>query len=293
MAADSLYLESRYRKFLRGLPQTIYHCPTCRGGRWRRRRCDTCHGRGKLSEESVQELLGRRLLPAFRAQTGKFHGAGREDIDVCMLGRGRPFVYEVVGARRDDVDLAELVVRLNREEDGRISIDPFQVVDRARVAALKESNHDKRYRLGVKVDGAFDADRLASLIGVDMSIAQRTPLRVAHRRGDLVRPRRVLVLASRPGADGDAEIDFELDVETAGGTYVKEWVSGDQERTVPSLASWLGVTAACARLDVLEILDDREPSASSGEELGDAAIEGEPDRFAGGGEGVEDSGAAG
>ena len=57
----------------------------------------------------MQELVARQLLPAYRARSGKFHGAGREDIDVRMLGRGRPFVFEVVGPRRHDVDLTVAV----------------------------------------------------------------------------------------------------------------------------------------------------------------------------------------
>ena len=38
------------------------------------------------------------------------------------------------------------------------------------------------------------------------------------------------------------------------GTYVKEWISGDDERTSPSLAKLLGVGCRCAELDVQEIL---------------------------------------
>ena len=34
----------------------------------------------------------------FGATASKFHSAGREDIDVRMLGGGRPFVLELVGA---------------------------------------------------------------------------------------------------------------------------------------------------------------------------------------------------
>lgn len=274
MSVGSLYLESRYRKFVRNLPQTIFHCPVCKGDRRRRRQCAECEGRGKLSADSIQELIGRRLLPAYRARTGKFHGAGREDIDVCMLGRGRPFVYEVIGPRRSDVDLDAVVARFNREETDRVAIDPFVVVDRARVAALKEANHDKRYRLGIAVDGAFELRSIERWVGVDVSIAQRTPLRVVHRRGDLVRDRRVRILSLRRDASLAPGIDFEVDIETAGGTYVKEWVSGDEQRTSPSLSVWLGVPAQCARLDVLEILDEPEASAPTSEKLGDAAIEG-------------------
>ena len=102
---SNLWLESRYRKLVRGLPQTIFWCPRCKGDRRRRVGCSECKGFGKLTRESVQELIGRRVLPTMAAKEGRFHGAGREDIDVLMLGRGRPFVFEVVGARNVDVEI--------------------------------------------------------------------------------------------------------------------------------------------------------------------------------------------
>ncbi len=64
-----LWLESRYRKLKRGLPQTIFFCPACKGDRRRRQGCETCGGFGKLTRESVQELIGRRLLPGARTST--------------------------------------------------------------------------------------------------------------------------------------------------------------------------------------------------------------------------------
>jgi len=251
----TLYLESRYRKLVRGLPQTIFFCPDCKGDRRRRAACAKCGGRGKLTDDSVQELLGRRLLPAFRARTGKFHGAGREDVDVRMLGRGRPFVFEVVAPRRDGVDLVALLERFHGEEGHRVQIDPFVVVARERVAQLKEAQFDKRYRIGVAFDGPLDPASLAPLDGRILQVAQRTPQRVAHRRGDLVRERRVTILASRAVEADEAGAATEFDVETAHGTYVKEWVSGDGGRSSNSLAELLGVAARCVRLDVLEVLD--------------------------------------
>jgi tRNA U54 and U55 pseudouridine synthase Pus10 len=107
-ARASVYLESRYRKLERGLPQTIFYCPDCKGHRRRRKNCRRCDGYGKLTKDSVQELIARHLLPAYRARSGEFHGAGREDLDVRMLGHGRPFVFEVVGPRARGVDLEEI-----------------------------------------------------------------------------------------------------------------------------------------------------------------------------------------
>ncbi len=40
---------------------------------------------------------------------------------------------------------------------------------------------------------------------------------------------------------------------------MKEWISGDEERTTPSLAKLLGVPSKCRQLDVEEILTDDVP----------------------------------
>lgn len=250
-----LWLESRYRKLVRGLPQTVFFCPECKGDRRRRRGCARCGGFGKLTRESVQELIGRRLVPALQAKTGRFHGAGREDIDVLMLGKGRPFVFEVIGARNVDFDLEALRRDIEARAEGAIELQPFVRVDRARVVYWKETHFDKIYRAEVEVDAPPAPERLAAVAAFAGAIEQRTPQRVAHRRADLARERRLRVLALAPRADGA----FELRVLCQHGTYVKEWISGDEARTSPSLASLLGVGCRCRVLDVEEILTDDVP----------------------------------
>lgn len=249
---SNLWIESRYRKLQRGLPQTIFYCPKCKGDRYRRRNCQQCEGFGKLTKESVQELIGRRILPLMQAKDGKFHGAGREDIDVLMLGRGRPFVYEVVGARNPNVDLEALRQEIVARAEGAIELAPFVRVDRARVVYWKETHFEKIYRAEVELAAAPSPERMAALAAFRGKIVQRTPQRVAHRRADLDREREVAVLALREMAP----LRLELRVQCQHGAYVKEWVSGDAERTSPSLADVLGVGSRCALLDVEEILTD-------------------------------------
>ena len=246
----SLYLESRYRKLRRGLPQTIFYCPKCKGDRRRRVGCTQCEGFGKLTKESVQELIQRRLVPAMQAKLGKFHGAGREDIDVLMLGKGRPFVFEVVGARNPDIDLEALRLEIQERAEGAIELAPFERVERRRVVYWKETHFDKTYRAEVTLDAMPAAERLQAVREFAGGIIQRTPQRVAHRRADLDRERKLMVLHLQLREDGA----LDLRVLCQHGTYVKEWISGDEERTTPSLAKLLGVGCVCRVLDVEEIL---------------------------------------
>ena len=246
----NLYFESRYRKLRRGLPQTIFWCPTCKGDRRRREGCEPCQGFGKLTKESVQELIGRRMLPAFGARTGRFHGAGREDIDVLMLGKGRPFVFEVIGARNPDVDLEALRLEIQQRAEGAIELAPFVRVRRERVVYWKETHFDKVYRAEVELSAVPDPAMLAAAATFAGGIVQRTPQRVAHRRADMDREREVKVLSLQRIGD----LRLELRMQCQHGTYVKEFISGDEGRTTPSLASLLGVDARCDVLDVEEIL---------------------------------------
>lgn len=246
----NLFFESRYRKLVRGLPQTVFFCPACKGNRRRREGCATCNGFGKLTRESVQELIARRMVPAFRARSAGFHGAGREDIDVLMLGKGRPFVIELQGVRNPEVDLEALRAEVVERAGGAIEIAPFERVRRDRVAHWKQSHFEKVYRAEVACESAVSEAGLAVARAFDGTIVQRTPQRVAHRRADLARERRVRVLAAR--LLGPQRVEVELLCQH--GTYVKEWISGDEERTTPSLASLLGAPSRCDVLDVLEIL---------------------------------------
>jgi tRNA U54 and U55 pseudouridine synthase Pus10 len=61
-----------------------------------------------------------------------------------------------------------------------------------------------------------------------------------------------------------APLRLELTVRCQHGTYVKEWISGDERRTTPSLSDLLGVGCRCELLDVAEILTDEAPAAAAG-----------------------------
>ena len=81
-------------------------------------------------------------------------------------------------------------------------------------------------------------------------ILEDLPTEIAPIADDLkaLHTSRVLSLDER------AEGVLELRVVCQHGTYVKEWISGDEERTSPSLAKLLGVGCHCAVLDVEDIL---------------------------------------
>lgn len=243
---NSVFFYGRYQKFERGIPQTHWDCRACKG-----KGCEKCNFTGAQYLDSVEELIGRPVITAFEATTAVLHGAGREDIDARMVGTGRPFILEVVEPKKRSIDLAALEGEINRTAEGRVSVALSRWAERAEVETLKSNKAHKKYRILVEVDGAISADEFANatktLKGV--IIQQRTPIRVAHRRADKVRERKVLDIECVGQQDGK----FIVEVLGEAGLYIKELVSGDEGRTIPSLAEILKKSAHVTSLDVTQV----------------------------------------
>ena len=239
-----LFIAGRYNKYSRESPQTRWPCRVCHG-----KGCPRCHGAGKMYQTSVQEEIGRIALEMAGGKEDFFHGMGREDIDARMLGTGRPFVLEISQPKRRDIDLDELERKAN--ESILAQYHGLHFVPRAEVAEYKGSDPDKTYRAKVISDGPYDRDRVMQVVSSfkDVDLAQRTPVRVEHRRADLVRNRRIYWLK----ADNFTDEGFDLLLKTQSGTYVKEFVSGDGGRTDPNLSELVGAKLTVDLLDVTDI----------------------------------------
>ncbi len=246
LQVNPLYLRGRYRKLVRGVPQTRWPCRRCMG-----KGCARCGGTGKMYPTSVEEAIAAEVMRDSGGTGHALHGMGREDVDARMLGRGRPFIIEVKEPRRRRIDLVAAVDRINASEI--VEVDGLAPTDGGAVVALKEDRAAKTYRVLVRTAPPVPEAKLkgALLILVAEPIAQRTPGRVVHRRADTTRARRLLA-AKVVGVEGDRA---ELRVTAEAGTYIKEWVHGDGGRTRPSLAERLGAACEVLELDVLDIHD--------------------------------------
>ena len=242
---NPLYIEGKYNKYQRGIPQTKWPCTKCKG-----RGCEECNFTGKQYPESVEELISVHVLKLTKGREAKFHGAGREDIDVLMLGSGRPFVLEIKEPRIRKLDFAKLEDKLNEINEGKTAYHNLHPCERSRKAEIKQSSPDtyKIYNALVKCSEAFDSDKLTELTELD-EIHQQTPLRVLRRRADKVRIKHVLDLSIEEVDDKT----FNMKIKTEGGLYIKELISGDEGRSQPNVSEILGVEAVCEQLDVLEV----------------------------------------
>lgn len=242
---NPIFIESRYRKLIRGIPQTKWPCSKCKG-----RGCERCNYTGKMYPETVEELISEDAIKAANGTGAKFHGAGREDIDVRMLGTGRTFVLEIKEPKLRDIDLKYLEDSVNKHAEGKVEISEMKFVAKDRRAEIKESSRDtyKVYKATVELEDEIDSSILDSLKSMKI-INQRTPIRVSHRRADKIRTREVKKLEYK-------KLDnkmLELLIECEGGLYIKELISGDENRSKPNVSEILGTRAKCVQLDVMHV----------------------------------------
>jgi tRNA pseudouridine synthase 10 len=237
-----VYVEGRYSKYSREIAQTEYFCNKCRGmGCW------YCNNTGHFSDESVEQLIAKSFVKYFDAKLLILHGAGREDLDVLMLGRGRPFVAEIVMPKKRTVDLKLIENEINSLNKNKISVNSLSFCAPSNVSFVKDSLHDKIYTAFVVCTDKFDLSDL--ILNKEISVAQFTPSRVEGRRAKLERQKKVTLLNAIRISDKELVISLK----TSHGTYVKEFISSDNGKTNPSISSMLKTKCTCALLDVEEI----------------------------------------
>ncbi len=223
---NSLYVFGCYQKLVRGIPQSKWGTP-------------------HKYKTSVEEIIGKPLLKAADGFDIKLHGSGREDIDaICTAWR--PFVLEVLKPKKRKIDLKKAEKLINGK---KVRVKSLKIAGLDVVQKVKEAKPDKTYKAVVKLEKEIkksDLEKLKQLIG---TINQRTPQRVLHRRGNILRKREVKDLKTR----WLGKKKFEMIVKTEAGLYIKELISSDEGRTKPSVSEILGQKAVCEKLDVVRI----------------------------------------
>ncbi len=246
--ANPLYIAGRYRKLVRGLPQSKWLCRECNG-----KGCPRCNWTGKMYPESVEEIIAAPILKETGGEDASFHAAGREDIDARMLGHGRPFVLEVKKPKKRFIDLKALEKTINNEAQGKVRALNLRFTSKETVRKLKKQEAaEKAYKVVVEFDRDVSDEEVA-LLEKKFSgavIRQQTPLRVLHRRSDRVREKHIYETKTKRLASNR----IEMRIRCQGGLYIKELVTGDEGRTEPSVASVISAKVKPLELDVLGVI---------------------------------------
>ncbi|KAL1481799.1 hypothetical protein MTO96_034193 [Rhipicephalus appendiculatus] len=243
-----IYLAGRYCKYSRLLSQT----PWILNGK-------------RIMEASVQELITDVVTKHIPNEKIMFSSSGREDVDVRMLGRGRPFVLEILKAKRavfttSDMETIEKEINANTKD---IRVSDLQVISKNMTQVLKDGEELKRktYTALCCINRRLTDDDVAVVSKLkNLTLKQKTPIRVLHRRNLAERERTVYEMSLEPLEDAeDGGHRFCLHITTQAGTYIKEFIHGDFGRTVPSLGSCLNAEVDILELDVDEIHLDWPP----------------------------------
>lgn len=235
-----VYVGGRYLKWARGVPQSPWFADGA-----------------VVGEGSVQTSLDAVVSSRMRADGCKLNSAGREDMDVRMLGGGRPFILEVHNPRSPVVSaeaLAEMEAALESADDGVVTATGLHVSDREAYRGMHEGSEEKEkaYTAVCWASRPLAPEDLARLSAMrDVVVHQQTPVRVLHRRSPAVRPRTVRRVTAE-GVPGAPRF-FTLTLRTQAGTYIKEFVHGDFGRTRPNVGELLGCRADILQLDVTDI----------------------------------------
>jgi tRNA pseudouridine synthase 10 len=247
---NPFFIYGKYRKLVRGIPQTHWPHRACRGAG-----CEGCNYTGKQYQESVEDLI----TPPFLEHTGgaalRFHGAGREDIDALMLGEGRPFAVEILNGKKRTNDYAALEAAVNAAAGGKVEVSGLRPSTNEEMQALKGEAPDtrKKYKATCTLEKPIDDATLESIkarLEGGVPLDQQTPQRVLHRRADKTRHKHVYSITWER-AENPLEVVFYIEAE--GGTYIKELISSDEGRTKPSISELAGQKIVCRELDVLEV----------------------------------------
>jgi tRNA pseudouridine synthase 10 len=225
-----LFIYGKYKKLVRGIPQT----------KW------------EAYPETVEGIIAKPFMKASGGTSHALHGMGREDVDARCLD-WRPFVLEIWKPRKRRLDLRKISVAVGRS--GKVKVSGLRPTDRRRVVELKAARPDKSYHVLVVFEKALnnkDSEKIRSLAG--KKIDQETPSRVLHRRADKLRKRVVKSISFK--RIGPRKVEFQIRGEA--GIYIKELVTGDQARTVPSISGILKNKAEVLELDVIKIHISKE-----------------------------------
>ncbi|KAH0575683.1 TRNA pseudouridine synthase [Spironucleus salmonicida] len=240
---DPVYITGRYLKLQRGIAQT---------------------GDEKQESDEDQDIqslpyaMNTILEPIFRKYVDfdkfVFHAAGREDIDVRMLGNGRPFIAELQQAknacRLDWIKISiEIDQELGKQNFIRIYNQQLAIYEKFKdklMVALYSGGQEKQK----KYRAVCCANKIIDNIHIEnLNLVQKTPIRVLHRRSLMNRAKTIFKIATT-AQKGNF---FTIDILASAGAYIKEFVHGDFGRTFPNLRDFIGADVEILQLDVMGV----------------------------------------
>jgi tRNA pseudouridine synthase 10 len=181
----SVFLQGAYLKFSREIGQSPWEVNGV-----------------KICSSSVQDEMRKTIKEIFQADDCILSAGGREDRDVRMLGSGRPFIIDVVNPklRNKPLDNIKAIEDEVNKNTHLIMIKNLTVCDKSYYAVLKkyEDSKMKFYTCLVLTGRNINDQDIEKINSVkDLTVIQKTPIRVMHRRTLMDRKKTIFSLDAK------------------------------------------------------------------------------------------------
>ena len=225
--SKQLFLQGRYSKVIRGLPQRQKPCQNCSG-----KGCRGCDFHGLDNYESVEGLLSKTLFDKFGGTLAKFTWIGGEDKSSLVRGSGRPFFVRLQNPLKRKFKFPKTlnfdsVIFQNLQIIPHLPKKPFSFISLIEilVSAKKEIS-------------------LSSLKEIPKLISD--PILIYENSGKRSEKRIFEV-----DFEMKSKHQFKLLIQVEGGFPVKRFVTGDNVE--PGLSKILNTICKCEEFDILDV----------------------------------------
>ena len=225
--SSPIFLCGRYVKTIRGISQKKDKCQKCSGSG-----CATCNYMGASQSNSVESIVGDRLLDITKGDTAKFSWLGGEDKDSLVLGNGRPFLMQILNPKVRYLE-KELII----SENGICA-----VLKQRSPRSQLPSRFTTKIKITIHAENDLPDESLATLSNVLENSE------VSYKAKSKVVKKKIYSLK----AEQIHEKTFVLTMIADGGLFIKQFVGG-QEYIEPSISKIIGMKCECVAFDILDI----------------------------------------
>lgn len=223
---------------------------------------------GRIEVDSMRnsnrsEVVRIKDTPAEKSYTIRFRVEPLNQERLFELTQPIEIVEEERGKRKRGRNNRRPKKKQEKKEIDLNSLKKNELVDICQQKGLKKSGNKQELieRIEQASSATLEIPQPEEVLNVlnnlqGTTLAQRTPTRVAHRRADKVRKRKVLHAEGASVEVIDGVMEAEISLRCESGTYVKETVHGDDGRTQPSVASMIKAECNVLWLDVADIHAD-------------------------------------
>ncbi|PIV68961.1 MAG: hypothetical protein COS07_02420 [Candidatus Aenigmarchaeota archaeon CG01_land_8_20_14_3_00_37_9] len=148
--------------------------------------------------------------------------------------------------KKRSVNLNQGLKAINKSKKAQVK--DLKLSDKRTVTRIKSIKPDKTYQAEVVFESPVKGLEKLEILQ-DIVINQETPLRVATRRADKLRRRRVKDIKYKLLN----KKKLEMTITAQSGTYIKELIHGDEGRTRPNVADLISNKVKSIKLDVIKI----------------------------------------